>query len=85
MQAAKKSGIPMLGFRFDQDTICTANRFKHLKDFFGDQFEGNSIDCSSCKKTMTHAIHSVLTGPFVEYRTPARRQVIQFLDANLTA
>src|SRR5579864_3397754 len=81
MQKAKQSGVPILGLRYVEDTICTCQRFKFLKLHFGDQF--TCLEYQGPKHfhtTFTHRLHAVLTGAFDdEVKKEARAKVIQFL------
>jgi len=57
----------LLAMRFSNDVMVPGQRFKYLKDTFGDRFEGITIDSS---KGNPHKIkswaHSVLTRDFVD-------------------
>jgi len=84
MQTAKGSKIPMLGFRFADDTICTAERFNFLTDYFGvQQFRCITFDHCACGQTMTHRCHAVLTGTTASVRLEARKTAITFLEQML--
>ena len=81
LEKAKQSGVPMLGLRYMEDTICTCERFTYLKLRFGDQFtclEYHGPD--HFKTTLTHRLHAVLTGTFDDaVKKKARATVIGFL------
>ncbi len=85
MTTAKASGIPILAFRFKDDTISTCDRFEFLAKYFGSpQFDGHTLDGPpGFHQTLTHRLHAVLTGPFGEIREGARRDVIRFLCEHL--
>jgi dienelactone hydrolase len=85
MQSAKCSKIPILAFRFACDTICTAERFKFLEDYFGtEQFHKHVFDGPpGFHQTLTHRLHAVLTGPFGAVRECARAEAIRFLCDHL--
>jgi dienelactone hydrolase len=85
MMMAKESDIPILAFRFKEDTISTCDRFEFLSKYFGTrQFDGHILDGpSGFHQTLTHRLHAVLTGPFGEVRECARRDVIRFLCDHL--
>jgi dienelactone hydrolase len=84
MLTARESGIPILAFRFKDDTISTAARFRFLDQYFGMQFEGHQLDTPhGFHADWTHSLHAVLTGAFGEKKQWARRQVIAFMRAKL--
>jgi dienelactone hydrolase len=75
---ARASAAPVLGFRFQGDSICRAERFASLRSLFGARFEGHELPGDQ---------HSVLTIHFVD--TPghptftARARVMEFLAERL--
>ena len=82
---AKESGVPILGFRFKADKLCTGKRFEYLKGRFGeDQFHGHEL-CTPAgfHPDGTHRAHAVLTGLFGEKKAWARKKVLELMDANL--
>jgi dienelactone hydrolase len=85
METAKASGIPILAFRFLQDTISTADRFNFLQDYFGpEQFTGHQWEGPPIHQTLTHRLHAVLTGPFWKVRKEARLEATAFLHRHLS-
>jgi dienelactone hydrolase len=56
----------ILGLRFKQDFLCQAERFKRLKQEFGDAFEGIEIDAKFAKKNTGTPAHSVLTTHLID-------------------
>ena len=76
---ASASTVPILGFRFQGDTICPPERFETLRSRFGSRFEGHEIPGDK---------HSVLTVDFVpDPNHPtfaARERVIAFLRERLS-
>jgi dienelactone hydrolase len=83
LEVARESGIPMLGFRFAADTICTQARFDFLQSYFKDQFHAVTFDHCACTQTMTHRCHAVLTGVTADVKTKARAMVQDFLRDRL--
>lgn len=75
---AEASPVPILGFRFQNDRICRAERFATLRQRFGGRFEGHEIPGDQ---------HSVLTIDFVnspDHPTfGARQRVVAFLRERL--
>lgn len=78
LEEAAASQIPLLGFRFRGDWICPAERFRSVRDRFGDRFEAHELPGSK---------HSVLTiefDPDPESDTyKARETLVGFLRKRL--
>jgi dienelactone hydrolase len=76
---AQRSTAPILGFRFEGDKICRAERFQTLRQTFGRRFEGHELAGRD---------HSVLTIDFVnrpDHPTfAARERVVAFLQQRLS-
>jgi dienelactone hydrolase len=84
MKTAHDSKIPILAFRFNADSLCTADRFKFLEGYFGtEQFQGRSFDCPGVHGSMNHRLHAVLTGPCRAVREEARHKAVAFLSDKL--
>jgi dienelactone hydrolase len=80
LQEAKASTVPILGFRFEGDTICPKQRFETLRKEFGARFEGSELPGSD---------HSVMTLSFVNdpmHPTfKARERMLTFLRERLVS
>jgi dienelactone hydrolase len=78
LKEATDGTAPLLGFRFEDDTICPRERFETLRKRFGSRFEAHELPGKE---------HSVLTLAFVnepEHPTfKARVRVIAFLRERL--
>lgn len=74
----ERDGVPVLGFRFEGDSICPKERFEALRREFGDQFRGHEIAGN---------LHSVLTSDFRRMSAPDQDMVwtrlISFLNERL--
>jgi dienelactone hydrolase len=80
LDEAGASRAPILGLRFEGDTICPRERFETLRKRFGSRFEAHELPGTD---------HSVLTLSFVNEPThatfKARERVVAFLRDRLTA
>jgi dienelactone hydrolase len=78
LQEARTSSAPILGFRFEGDTICPKQRFETLRATFGSRFEGHELPGSD---------HSVMTLSFVNDPAhptfQARERLFAFLHERL--
>ena len=70
--------ICLLALRFSGDVLVPGDRFKFLKDTFGDRFEGVTIDSSSGNPFGNKATaHSVLTKDFVDEKDHPTYQALE--------
>lgn len=77
-QHMEKNDICLLALRFSGDVMVPGNRFKFLKDTFGDRFEGVTIDSSFGNPNgIKSTAHSVLTKDFVNEKTHPTYQALQ--------
>jgi dienelactone hydrolase len=84
LNAAKSSGIPIIGFRFRADTISTAERFRFLQQEFKAQFVGHELDTPpGFHPDLSHRAHAVLTGMFGKEKALARQMVFDFMKGCL--
>jgi len=78
LKEALVSDAPILGFRFEGDTICPKQRFDTLRSTFGSRFEGHELPGTE---------HSVMTLAFVNHRAhptfQARERLFSFLHERL--
>jgi dienelactone hydrolase len=78
LQEALASDAPILGFRFEGDTICPKQRFETLRSTFGSRFEGHELPGDE---------HSVMTLAFVNDPAhptfQARERLFGFLHQRL--
>lgn len=82
------SGVPLLGLRFSDDSICPRERFDRLADELGPSFELIEIDSSPGNPhDISRSAHSVLTLDFVDQEGhpthAARQRVFEFLRERL--
>lgn len=57
----EKHGARILGVRFHGDPMCPPERFRRLREEFGDAFEGIEIDARHAKPGAPKPAHSALT------------------------
>jgi dienelactone hydrolase len=70
--------ICLLGVKFSHDVLSPNDRFKFLKDTFGDRFEGINIDSSPGNPHSNKRIaHSVLTRDFVDEKAHPTYQAFE--------
>ncbi len=89
--AAKKriaqEGARILGLRFHGDPFCPPERFRKLRETFGDAFEAIELDPSTANPKGPRPIHSVLTNHLIdEAGQPTRAaldRVLAFLHEQL--
>ena len=78
LKEALASEAPILGFRFEGDTICPKQRFETLRSMFGSRFEGHELPGTE---------HSVMTLAFVNQPAhptfQARERLFAFLHERL--
>jgi len=78
LQEALGSNAPILGFRFEGDTLCPKERFETLRSTFGTRFEGHELPGTE---------HSVMTLAFVNDPAhptfQARERLFAFLHQRL--
>ena len=87
---AAKDRLCALGLRFSEDKLAPRERFQTLKDRLGDAFEVIEIDSGSGNEHgFSRMAHSVLTDELREVdghpAFEARKRVVEFLSARLTA
>ena len=62
-ERSKRDKIPVLGFRFTHDVICSEMRFDTVEKIFGDNFIRYEIDSSLFNKhkipIYAHAVHTI--------------------------
>src|ERR1700694_5487707 len=86
--ARAKSGTPLLGLRFSEDSFCPRERFATLRQTFGPAFMEIEIDSSKGNRWgIRPNSHSVLTDDFVDETghppREARDAVLTFLREKL--
>ena len=64
INAAKRSGKPLLGLRFQTDTICPPERFATLRNTFATFREIQIPPRPGDPERDSHAMHAVLTGSY---------------------
>jgi dienelactone hydrolase len=78
LREALASDAPILGFRFEGDTICPRQRFETMRSTFGARFEGHELPGTD---------HSVMTLSFVDDPAhptyQARERLFAFLHERL--
>jgi hypothetical protein len=86
-QRSSRSDVPpILGFRFEQDSLSPSNRFDQLKRLFGDKFIEQKISAAFYAKESPGA-HSVFTGAYDDQAEVATnecfRNLMDYLSTNL--
>ena len=77
----QRKDVTVIGLRFDGDCICTAERFRWLKAFYGEQFQ--PITIPSHGQSMTaHSQHAVLTFSY-DPTVPELKQAFETVIAEL--
>ncbi|KAA0025090.1 dienelactone hydrolase [Antrihabitans cavernicola] len=87
-------GLRVLGYRFDGDKWCTAQRFAAYRALLGDAFEGHVLPDASANtdpppffRELVVTPHSVVTAHFVDEEghptTKARDEILAFLCERL--
>ncbi|MGH7001960.1 MAG: hypothetical protein ACREEA_10685, partial [Stellaceae bacterium] len=80
-------GARILGLRFHRDPFCPAERFRRLRETFGDAFEAIELDPATANPDGPKPIHSVLTKHLIdEAGQPTRAaldRVLSFLKEQL--
>lgn len=61
-----RQGARILGLRFEGDPMCRAERFAHLREEFGDAFEGIEIADAAANPKGMKPPHSVLTNHLID-------------------
>lgn len=85
---SERDGVPVLGLRFTGDFLCPGARFEHLREVFGERFEGIEIDSrrGNPHGNPRHA-HSVLTEHLIDREghptRAALERVLTFFDERL--
>lgn len=84
-----RDDVRILGLRFTHDFMCPAARFQHLRDAFGDRFDGIEIDSGPGNPHgISRTAHSVLTTDFVDEAghptLEAMNTVLNFMKDQLT-
>jgi len=78
VKARVDNGVNLLGLRFSDDFVCPAQRFKRLKQEFGDGFESIVIDSSPGNPHhIPRRAHSVLTEDLVDKDGHPTRQALE--------
>lgn len=80
-------GARILGLRFHGDPMCPPERFKRLREEFGDAFEGIELKASDANPREMKPAHSVLTTHLIDAAGEPTRQALdrtlQFLAEQL--
>ena len=83
----EKQGARILGLRFHGDPMCPPERFKRLREEFGDAFEGIELDPAHANPLAMKPAHSVLTTHLIdavgEPTRAALDRTLQFLAEQL--
>lgn len=83
----KNQGARILGLRFHGDPLCPPERFKRLREEFGDAFEGIELKASDANPREMKPAHSVLTTHLIDAAgEPTRKaldRTLQFLAEQL--
>jgi hypothetical protein len=83
---AKSASVPLLGYRFQTDTKCPAERFATLRSELGCGFRGKEIPTGPTNPgNFPGDAHSVLTKYFADDTTNPTRQALDEILAYLRA
>ena len=77
-------GARILGLRFHGDPMCPPERFKRLREEFGDAFEGIEIDSKHANPDAMKPAHSVLTTHLIDAAGEPTRAALDRTLAFLT-